>query len=586
MKRKKQSLLKPVILGFAVLYLAAMGMTTWLVELKYKEEFRQNCRTRVSHAYDLVKELDEKISKDMPEEYQNAMRLLYFSSIWTAGDGTYQQFSGALYDQDGKKLTESKSCLTLYDYSYDGWYYKYYVPVSDYLTEEETEQLAGYVELALRENEAAVLAETENVQNIPKDLWTYRFIRYTDSESQKLYRIYVQKIRLSTEGTAQIDPFLETTYSYYPRSGADYQQVENEVVWQWENPDLKDVKYTIKGYGDLMDEFPYLTSGYDVWKKWEENSYLHDFPAECKAETDSAQNKYEMLLTNNAETGNRLKQTYIMSLDDGTDYTFILAADSHPWIAAMDYMKYVYLACFALMLACMAAILYMMDRTDRQRTALEEMQRDFTNAMAHELKTPLGVIRGFAENLLERTMEEKRDYYLTQIIGQTEEMDRMVAELITVSRVESEHLVLQKEPISMSVLFREQMERFRPVLEEKRLQVSFECGEDFVVEGDRDYLGKAVWNLISNAVCYNVPDGSILVRTGPSGCSIENTGFALTKEQLAHAFDLFYSGEESRSACGKHMGFGLFLTKKILELHQLKITLENTESGVRVSIMQ
>lgn len=586
MKRKKQNLLKPVLLGFAVLYVAAMGLTTWLVELKYKEEFRQNYRTSVSHACDLVKELEENMPEEMPEECKNSLRLAYFSSPLIHMGGTYQQFSGALYDQDGKKLTESRSCLAQYDNYYDGKYYTYYVPVSDYLTEEEAEQLAGYVELVLMDNTAVTLVEAENAQNVPKDLWTYRFILYTDSESRKLYQIYVQKIWLSTEGTAQIDPFLETTYSYYPVSGTDYQQVENEVVWQWQNPDLKDVKYTIRQSGDLMVAFPYMTSGYDAWKQWEENSYLHDFPSEWKAETGSGQNKYEMLLANDAETGNRLKQTYIISLDDGTDYTLILAADSHPWIAAMDYMKYVYLACFALMVACMAAILSMIARTDRQRTALEEMQRDFTNAMAHELKTPLGVIRGFAENLLERTMEEKRDYYLTQIIGQTEEMDRMVAELITVSRVESEHLVLPKEPVSMSGLFREQMERFRPVLEEKRLQVSFECGEDFVVEGDRDYLEKAVWNLISNAVCYNVPDGSILVRTGPSGCSIENTGFALTKEQLAHAFDLFYSGEESRSARGKHMGLGLFLTKKILEFHQLKITLENTENGVRVSIMQ
>ena len=66
---------------------------------------------------------------------------------------------------------------------------------------------------------------------------------------------------------------------------------------------------------------------------------------------------------------------------------------------------------------------------DRQ-ARLEETRRDFTNAMAHELKTPLGVIRNFSENLLEHNMEEKRDYYLTQIIGQTEEMDQMVLKMM------------------------------------------------------------------------------------------------------------------------------------------------------------
>ncbi len=113
---------------------------------------------------------------------------------------------------------------------------------------------------------------------------------------------------------------------------------------------------------------------------------------------------------------------------------------------------------------------------------------------------------------------------------------------------------------------------------------SYQEGEDFRVEGDREYLAKAVWNLLSNAVEYNVLDGRILVRTEAKCCSIENTGKPMKEEELLHAFDLFYTGNESRGGESKHMGLGLFLAKKILDLHHMSLSIENTEDGVRTVV--
>ena len=115
---------------------------------------------------------------------------------------------------------------------------------------------------------------------------------------------------------------------------------------------------------------------------------------------------------------------------------------------------------------CMCATIRKAEKLYRQQILLEENRRDFTNAMAHELKTPLGVIRGFAENLLEKIHEEKREYYLRQIIGQTDEMDRLAEEMITISRMDSDQMVLQKELLSFGELVREELERIRVVTEE------------------------------------------------------------------------------------------------------------------------
>ena len=181
-------------------------------------------------------------------------------------------------------------------------------------------------------------------------------------------------------------------------------------------------------------------------------------------------------------------------------------------------------------------------------------------------------------------MEEKREYYLAQIIGQTEEMDRLVMKMIEISKLDSQELVLKRENVLFSELAREQLARFEPVVKERKLQVRFEENGEFVVLGDRAYLAGAVWNLLSNAVDYNVDGGRIVIRVEMDRCVVENTGKPLGEDQLAHVFDMFYTGDKSRSKKNGHMGMGLFLAKKVFGLHGLDLTIENMEDGVRVIV--
>jgi signal transduction histidine kinase len=258
--------------------------------------------------------------------------------------------------------------------------------------------------------------------------------------------------------------------------------------------------------------------------------------------------------------------------------------ESRPWRDAMIYMKSAYIAGKLLTLACMFLLFLAFDRLQRQQDALEQRRRDFTNAIAHELKTPLAIIRNFAENLAEHNMEEKRDYYLAQIIGQTEAMDDLVVNMIEVSKLDSEELVLKKEPVALAELVRQQMAKLDPLVREKKLQVSLEEEGAFQVEGDRDYLARALWNLLANAVDHNIPGGRILVRTEQGRCIIENTAEPLADEELLHAFDLLHTGNKSRSRKEGHMGMGLFLAERILKLHKIQLTLTRTGDGVRAEI--
>lgn len=156
--------------------------------------------------------------------------------------------------------------------------------------------------------------------------------------------------------------------------------------------------------------------------------------------------------------------------------------------------------------------------------------------MAHELKTPLCVIRGFAENLKENTVAEKRDHYLDQIIL------------------------------------------------DKKLLILFQPEETFCVNGDRQYLEKVMGNLLSNAVSYNIEGGTIQISINKDQCRIENTGGHISESDLPHIFEMFFGGQK-RSADGeKHLGMGLYLSQKICAMHHLGLEVQNTEMGVAVIV--
>ena len=249
-------------------------------------------------------------------------------------------------------------------------------------------------------------------------------------------------------------------------------------------------------------------------------------------------------------------------------------------------MKYVYLAGFAIMLACMLKVLYATEKTYKERAKLEETRRDFTNAIAHELKTPLGIIRGFAENLQENTNEEKREYYLNQIVGQTERMDEMVKEMIYISKLDSDKFVLDKKEVSFKELIEEALGSLRIYIEEKQLQISYKGLSDKVVEGDPQYLKKAVCNIMSNAVEYNHAGGQVTIIFEEASVKVQNTGNHIPEENLPYVFDMFYTGNKSRTSGEKHLGLGLYLSKKILDLHGLQLTIRNIEDGVEVVIQK
>ena len=634
MRRKKKSFWKPIAAGFAVMYLATMGLATGLVKERFVQEDELRLEGAASAIVDRAGEKEFSMEQEMIDEqeildgqksfqeqedsdrqedaWSREKRKSFYqdlanNSFWRV-NSKYMQISIAAYDEHKDLLAKSRDEIGSYAVSTTGreeWYFA----LDDYLSSEEKEVLAKY--------------QAEDIQYClqkPDVSEKYRFSIRVSPDVKELWEIYVQEIvweeDKEEEGEkeageesgdeeadgeeAYMDPL---TGGYHFMSGKfvvdyasgeemegarNFHEVSGEVVWKWTNPNVDKAKLEEGEIVHTELTLPYLNLYFagtlDQWQRWRNSNYLQGFKEQGEFVWEEGTEAPTLMIEEDGICRRGKMQLRVGMVENPFAYLEI-RMESRPWLAAVDYMKYVYLAGAVLTAACMLAVIGMMNKVYARQAALEETRRDFTNAMAHELKTPLGVIRNFAENLLEHHKEEKRDYYLSQIIGQTEEMDRLVGEMIEVSKLDSEKLVLAKEEVSFLALLQEELGRFAPMIEEKKIQVEFSAWkDDFLVQGDRDYLAKAVWNLLANAVDYNREGGKIFIQVDKEHCVIENSGEAMGEEALFHAFDLFYTSDKSRTGKDGHMGMGLYLAKKILELHHLKLVLSNVEGGVRVVV--
>lgn len=602
-RRKKRKFWKPVAAGFMALYLLTMGLATYLVKEKYIDEYAQafeeiamflinTASEKETGVRTAETELAEKGTggKDSEEVWGEEERAEFYQElIYGCFQSTGKQEmkgSAAVYDTEGKLLARSYDAIgdLASAISTDGQKNGPFA-LDDYLSFEQKEEMAEYY---WKERLTA-----EGNYTIPEK---YRFLIRTSSDGKELYDIIVQELTWEEGREAEekqyVDPLTGSINSYETDACIDFETgtetdesqvfyvTDSHVVWEWTNPDVQEGQ---KAKGKLQNASVKLSSmeTFEEWRRWSSSEYLHGYPEKGEFYIEEG-NVYRGLRIDSDGFYYRCRfQGKVWGGDN--PYAYIeVRMEERPWIAALDYMKYVFLAGLVLAVGCMVWIVRAFNRTYDRQMALEATRRDLTNAMAHELKTPLGIIRNFAENLIEHNMEEKRDYYLAQIIGQTEEMDHLVADMIEIAKLDSEELALKKETVSLAELIREQMERFAPLIEEKNLQVQYRVEADLQIDGDREYLAKAVWNLLSNAVEYNVPDGRIIVAVKEGWCSIENTGAHLSEDQIMHAFDLFYTGDKSRGKMERHMGLGLFLAKKIFGLHGVELMIGNTDEGVRV----
>lgn len=215
----------------------------------------------------------------------------------------------------------------------------------------------------------------------------------------------------------------------------------------------------------------------------------------------------------------------------------------------------------------------------------EDNRRRLISALAHELKTPLAVIHGYAEGLQAGIAAEKESYYLSVLLEESEKMDSMVKEMLDYSRLEAGKVTLSTEQFSLSKMTSRIFDKFQISAQQQDLKVILDKMEDLMVTADKLRIQQVITNLVDNAIKYTPSGGSIRVlvyqKYGWAWFAIENDCENLPQDALEHLWDSFYRVDNARSSEGT--GLGLAIVKSIVTLHRGSCYVQNTATGLRFS---
>ena len=226
---------------------------------------------------------------------------------------------------------------------------------------------------------------------------------------------------------------------------------------------------------------------------------------------------------------------------------------------------------------------------DKERE-LDQQRMMFFSAVSHELKTPITVLQGQLEGMLQNYGSYKdRDKYLGKSLAITKSMEHTIQEIVTISRIDTADFILDRKEFDFTEQVREVLAQFIDLIEQKELTLDVDMIDRIIVNADPKLTEKVLSNLLSNAIRYSPIREKICItlcsQNEQAHFSIFNTGVQISEEALPHIFEAFYRAEYSRNRQNGGSGLGLYLVKRILEQHNAAFHICNFNSGVKFSFI-
>ncbi|MFX3622978.1 MAG: ATP-binding protein [Ectobacillus sp.] len=219
---------------------------------------------------------------------------------------------------------------------------------------------------------------------------------------------------------------------------------------------------------------------------------------------------------------------------------------------------------------------------ERERQ-LERTRKDFISGVSHELKTPLSVIRSFAEGIKDG-VSQNTDYYTDVILEEVDKMNTLIVDMLELAKLESGTYKLEMNVFSIGELLQQVYNKLLFGIEEKQLRVHFDIDMHIFVEASRNRIEQVIVNLLSNAIRYTPAGREIFISVADEGemvnIRIKNSGNPIPEDSLDKIWDRFYRLDASRSRHTGGTGLGLSIVKNILELHGASYGVNNEADGV------
>ena len=232
-----------------------------------------------------------------------------------------------------------------------------------------------------------------------------------------------------------------------------------------------------------------------------------------------------------------------------------------------------------------------LERDIEEKSKIDEMRKSFISDVSHELKTPIALIQGYSEGLLENvnTDEESRKFYAEVILDETNKMDRLVKQLLELMKLEYGKREFNNTTFDIVEVEKEVIRKSKVMLEEKNIEVQVEGPEEISVYADDFYIEQVITNYLTNAIknvkeingkkvikvenTYNAEKNKVRVK-------VYNTGEKIKEEDQARIWNRFYKIDESRNRQKGGSGIGLAVVKAIMNNYGNAYGVINKEDGV------
>lgn len=224
-----------------------------------------------------------------------------------------------------------------------------------------------------------------------------------------------------------------------------------------------------------------------------------------------------------------------------------------------------------------------------EKSKIDEMRKQFISDVSHELKTPIALIQGYAEGLVEdvNTDPDSRKYYAGVILDESNKMDKLVKQLLELMKIEYGALNLNNKKIDIVALIKEVIRKHNLIIEENKIQVEFDDAKSIDVFADDFYIEQVISNYITNAIKYSSEKNGIRKITinleehnNKVRVSIFNTGNNIKDEDLNKIWGRFYKADSSRNRETGGTGIGLAYVKAVMNNYHNDYGVFNRPDGV------